>query len=89
VLSPEVCRASLLFPFSLELPEPSPGGITLFTFFEARRVGRNVHRRFRPAHRLQGNFLSHLVFVLAQLLHAIGVLPADLGIIPALGGNPS
>jgi hypothetical protein len=87
----EVSCDSLLFPPSLELPlpDPSPAGTTLFTFLDARRVGRSVHFRFRCAQRLQGNFLSHLVFVLAQLLHAIGVRPADLGIMPALGGRPS
>lgn len=67
----------------------SPPVMTLFTFLDARRVGRNVHFKFRCAHRLHGNFLSHLVFVFAQLLHAIGVLPADLGMIPAFGGSPS
>lgn len=55
-------------------------------FLDDRRVGRRVHRRFRPAQRLQGNFLSHFVFVLAQLLHAMGVLPADLGIMPLAAG---
>jgi len=58
-------------------------------FFDDRRVGRKVHRRFRPAQRLHGNFLSHLVLVLAQLLHAIGVLPADLGIMPLAAGIAS
>jgi hypothetical protein len=52
-------------------------------------VGRSVHLRFLLAHRLQGNFLSHLVFVFAQLLQAMGVLPADLGIMPLFGGKPS
>ena len=54
-----------------------------------RRVGLSVHRRFRPAHRLQGNFLSHFVFVLAQLEHAMGVRPADLGIMPFAAGIAS
>ncbi len=34
--------------------------------FVARRVGRRVHLRFLPAHRLHGNFLSHFVFVFAH-----------------------
>jgi hypothetical protein len=55
-------------------------------FLDERRVGRSVHRRLRPAQRLHGNFLSHLVLVLAQLLHAMGVLPADLGIMPLAAG---
>ena len=55
-------------------------------FFDDRRVGLNVHLRFRPAHREHGNFLSHFVFVFAQLLQAIGVLPADLGIMPLVAG---
>lgn len=82
---------AVISPFSdeLPLPVPSPGAGMRLTFFEARLVGRSVHLRFRPAQRLQGNFLSHFVFVLAQLLHAIGVLPADLGIIPLLAGKPS
>jgi len=49
-------------------------------FLDCRRVGRNVHLRFLAAHLEQGNFLSHFVLVLAQLLQAIGVRPADLGI---------
>ena len=61
----------------------------LLKFLEIRRVDRSVHLRFLPAQRLHGNFLSHLVFVFAQLLQAIGVLPADLGIIPSLEGKPS
>jgi hypothetical protein len=76
---------------SLELPLPAPDSIgppTLCTPFEARRVGRKVHFRFLCAHRLHGNFLSHFVLVFAQLLQAIGVRPADLGIIPC-GGRPS
>ena len=68
-------------------PSPAAGG--LLAFLDTLRVGRSVHLRFLPAQRLQGNFLSHLVFVLAQLLHAIGVRPADLGIMPLLGGKPS
>ena len=55
-------------------------------FFDDRLVGRRVHLRFRPAHLEQGNFLSHLVFVLAQLLQAMGVRPADLGIMPLTAG---
>jgi hypothetical protein len=55
-------------------------------FFDERRVGRRVHLRFLPAHLEQGNFLSHLVFVLAQLLQAMGVRPADLGIMPLTAG---
>jgi len=58
-------------------------------FLVDRLVGRRVQRRLRPAQRLHGNFLSHLVFVLAQLLQAIGVRPADFGIMPLLGGKPS
>lgn len=64
----------------------STGAPTRAAFFETRLVGRKVHRRFRPAHLEHGNFLSHFVFVLAQLLQAIGVLPADLGIIPLAAG---
>jgi len=55
-------------------------------FFDERLVGRRVHLRFLPAHLEQGNFLSHLVFVLAQLLQAMGVRPADLGIMPLTAG---
>lgn len=65
------------------------GGTTIpmrVAFFDDRRVGRSVHLRFRPAHLEQGNFLSHLVFVLAQLLQAMGVRPADLGIMPLTAG---
>lgn len=57
-------------------------------FLDTLRVGRSVHLRFLPAHRLQGNFLSHFVLVLAQLLQAMGVRPAPL-IMPWLGGKPS
>lgn len=57
--------------------------------FVDRRVGLNVHLRFLPAHREHGNFLSHLVFVLAQLEHAMGVRPADLGIMPFAAGTTS
>ena len=92
------CCGELLFePFVDELAALSEELVLLdSTLTGARvacldclRVGRRVHRRFRPAQRLQGNFLSHLVFVFAQLLHAIGVRPADLGIMPLLGGRPS
>lgn len=69
-------------------PFTSPSG-TRAAFFVVRLVGRTVHFRFRPAHRLQGNFLSHLVLVLAQLEHAIGVRPADFGTIPWEGGRGS
>lgn len=59
------------------------GGIpTRLAFFDARRVGLRVHLRFLPAQREHGNFLSHFVLVFAQLLQAIGVRPADLGIMP-------
>lgn len=54
-------------------------------FFDDRRVGLRVQRRLRPAHREHGNFLSHLVFVFAQLLQAMGVRPADFGIVPFAG----
>lgn len=54
-----------------------------------RRVGLNVHLRFLPAHREHGNFLSHFVFVFAQLEHAIGVRPADFGIMPFAAGITS
>lgn len=47
-----------------------------------------MHFKFLCAHLVHGNFLSHFVFVFAQLLQAIGVRPADLGIIPC-GGSPS
>lgn len=65
---------------------PSGGMPTRAAFFDARLVGLKVHLKFRPAHREQGNFLSHLVFVFAQLLQAMGVRPADLGIIPLAAG---
>lgn len=65
----------------------SGGTPTRLAFFDALRVGRKVHRRFLPAQREHGNFLSHFVFVLAQLLHAMGVRPADLGIMPLDAGN--
>ena len=68
---------------------PSGGTPIRAAFFDDRRVGRRVHRRFRPAHRLHGNFLSHFVFVLAQLLQAIGVRPADFGIMPLAAGIAS
>ncbi len=45
-----------------------------------------MHLRFLPAHREHGNFLSHFVFVFAQLLQAIGVRPADFGIMPLAAG---
>jgi hypothetical protein len=53
---------------------------TALTLREALRVGRRMHLRFLWAHRLHGNFLSHLVFVRAQFVQAIGVLPGCLGI---------
>ena len=65
------------------------GGTTIpmrVAFLDERLVGRRVHLRFLPAHLEQGNFLSHLVFVLAQLLQAMGVRPADLGIMPLTAG---
>lgn len=65
------------------------GGTTIpmrVAFLDDRLVGRKVHLRFLPAHLEHGNFLSHLVFVLAQLLQAMGVRPADLGIIPLTAG---
>ena len=68
---------------------PSGGTPIRAAFFDDRRVGRSVHRRLRPAHREQGNFLSHLVLVLAQLLQAIGVRPADFGIMPLAAGTGS
>lgn len=52
-----------------------------------RRVGLRTHFRFRLVQRLQGNFLSHFVLVLAQFVQAIGVLPAVFGII-MLGTPP-
>jgi hypothetical protein len=61
----------------------------LLALFVTRRVGRSVHFRFRAEHLEQGNFLSHLVLVLAQLLHAMGVRPADLGIMPFAAGMMS
>jgi hypothetical protein len=89
-LPPELSCESLVLADSLDpLVAASPVAMTLFTFLDARRVGRKVHLRFRCAHRLHGNFLSHFVFVLAQLLHAMGVRPADLGMMPAFGGRPS
>lgn len=60
-----------------------------WAFLVDRRVGRKVHFRFLPAHLEQGNFLSHLVFVFAQLLQAMGVLPADFGIMPLAAGITS
>ena len=68
---------------------PSPAACIRLTFLDALRVGRSVHLRFRPAQRLHGNFLSHFVFVFAQLLQAMGVRPADLGMMPWFGGKPS
>lgn len=65
---------------------PSGGIPTLLAFFEARLVGLSVHRKFLPAHREHGNFLSHFVFVFAQLLQAMGVRPADFGIMPFVAG---
>lgn len=65
---------------------PSGRMPTRAAFFDTRLVGRSVQRRFRPAHLEHGNFLSHFVFVLAQLLHAMGVRPADLGIMPFAAG---
>lgn len=58
-------------------------------FFDDRRVGRSVHFKFRPAHLEHGNFLSHFVFVFAQLLQAMGVRPADFGIMPLEAGIAS
>jgi len=58
-------------------------------FLVIRRVGRTVQVKFLVAHRVQGNFLSHFVFVFAQLLHAIGVRPADFGIMPLEAGRGS
>ena len=68
---------------------PSAPTTSRLAFLEALRVGLRVHLRFLPAHRLHGNFLSHLVFVLAQLLQAMGVRPADFGMMPWFGGKPS
>lgn len=65
---------------------PSGGMPTRLAFFDARLVGLKVHRRFLPAQREHGNFLSHFVFVFAQLLQAMGVRPADLGIMPFAAG---
>ena len=67
-----------------------PSGLVCIrcAFFDCLRVGRNVHLRFLDAHLEHGNFLSHLVLVLAQLLQAIGVLPADFGS-SVCGGTPS
>jgi hypothetical protein len=81
---PEAVWTSGLLPWSLELPLWFASGAPpiLFTFLDARRVGRSVHLRFLCAHRLHGNFLSHLVLVFAQLLQAMGVRPADFGIMP-------
>jgi len=73
----------------LLLPSTCSATCNAGLFFVVRRVGLTVHLRFRLAHRLQGNFLSHLVFVLAQLLHAMGVLPADFGTMPAEAGRGS
>lgn len=68
---------------------PSRGTPILAAPLADRRVGLRVHRKLRPAHREQGNFLSHFVLVLAQLEHAIGVRPADLGIMPLAAGMTS
>ena len=73
-------------PVSVALPlapSAAPGGRLLIVLL--RRCGRSVHRRLRPAHRLQGNFLSHLVLVRAQLLQAIGVRPAGLIMVLVMG----
>ena len=74
---------------SLEEMLPSGAAPNLAAFFDARRVGLRVQRKFRAAHREHGNFLSHFVLVLAQLLHAMGVRPADLGIMPFAAGRGS
>jgi hypothetical protein len=66
-------------PASIAMPDR-------LAFFVTLRVGRNVHVKLRAEHREQGNFLSHFVFVLAQLLQAMGVRPADLGIMPLAAG---
>jgi hypothetical protein len=60
---------------------------TALTFRETLRVGRRMHLRFLWAQRLHGNFLSHLVFVRAQFVHAMGVLPGCFGI--SMLGMPS
>lgn len=71
----------------LPLASTAPG--MRAAFFAERLVGRTVHLRLRLAHLLQGNFLSHFVFVFAQLLQAIGVLPADFGTMPLEAGRGS
>ena len=71
------------------LPSAFSGSLTAGLFFVVRRVGLTVHLRPRLAHRLQGNFLSHFVLVLAQLLQAIGVRPDDFGTMPAEAGRGS
>ena len=72
-------------------PATTPSGDTPMRAapFADRLVGLNVHLRFRPAHLEHGNFLSHFVLVLAQLEHAIGVRPADFGIMPLAAGITS
>jgi hypothetical protein len=69
-------------PASIDMPDRLAFLVTL-------RVGRNVQVKLRAEHREQGNFLSHFVFVLAQLLQAMGVRPADLGIMPLAAGMMS
>lgn len=58
-------------------------------FLVIRLVGRTVQVKFLVAHRVQGNFLSHFVFVFAQLLQAMGVRPADFGTMPFEAGSGS
>jgi len=67
----------------------SPSAAMRIAFLVIRRVGRTVHLRLRVAHRVQGNFLSHFVFVFAQLEQAIGVRPADFGTMPLEAGRGS
>jgi hypothetical protein len=78
---------SVWLPFASGLPTILLPAWTGLILRDALRVGRRMHLRFLWAHRLQGNFLSHLVFVLAQFVQAMGVLPGCLGI--SMLGMPS
>lgn len=77
------CASPELPSFELTLPVPlSIDAAARCTPFDARRFDRNVHVRFLDSHREHGNFLSHFVFVFAHMVQAIGVRPADLGVMP-------
>jgi hypothetical protein len=54
--------------------------------FEERRANLAAHGRFLSAHLAHGTRLSHPVLACAQFKHAMGVLPAMVGM-PCLGGS--